>query len=207
MREKTDLKSIGLFGGTFDPVHYAHTALAEAALEELDLEKVIYVPAFIQPFKRDRYVTSDQHRISMLERALNQYDKMEISLFEIEKGGISYTYDTYCYFKGLLSDYKLWFLMGTDSLMKLEGWYKGKELLKECCFAVGSRPDTNHDELIRIKEYLNKEYNTEIYLINKKMLPLSSTMVRELLLEDKPISGMVAPSVEEYIYEHRLYKD
>ena len=201
------MKSIGLMGGTFDPVHFAHTALAEAAMKELELEKVIFIPAFIQPFKKNRFVTSDQHRIAMLERALSEYENMEISLWEVEKGGVSYTFDTFKHFKESLKDYKLWFILGTDSMMKLENWYKGKELLKECSFAVGSRPDSNHEELIEKVSYLKENYGTEIYLIEKKMLPLSSTMVRELLEEDKPISGIVAHSVEEYIYEQGLYKE
>ena len=207
---------IGLMGGTFDPVHYGHTGLAIAASRELRLDRVIMIPAFIQPFKKDKYVTSDEHRLAMLEIAVsevntylnqdsNSNDVLEISTWEIEKGGISYTYDTIIHFKEVYSDSELWFIMGGDSLMKLENWYKGKDLLKVCNFAVGTRPMDDNSALDSTIEKLSKSYGTEIYKVMKPMLNINSTMVRDKLDKNEPISGLISPQVESYIYEYKLY--
>lgn len=200
-----DNKRIGLMGGTFDPVHFAHTGLALAAAEELGFEKVIMIPAFIQPFKKDKYVTSDEHRLEMLRIAVEQYDNLQVSTWEIERGGISYTYDTVMHFKEEYPDKDLWFIMGSDSLMKLENWYKGTDLLRICSFAVGTRPMDDTSKLDETIHILKSKYGTEIYPIKQKMLPINSTMVRDLLEREEPISGLVLPGVENYIYENKLY--
>ena len=199
------IENIGIMGGTFDPVHYGHVGLAVSAKDELLLDKVIIIPAFIQPFKRYKNITSDVHRLSMLEMAFSDKDGIEISTWEIERGGISYTYDTLSYFNSIHQDSKIWFIMGGDSLMKLENWHKGIELLKSFSFAVGTRPMDDNSGLINKIEYLHEKYGTEIILIKKEMLPINSTMVREFLEEEKPISGLVSPEVENYIYENKLY--
>lgn len=206
------MSKIGLMGGTFDPVHYGHTGLALNAYKELNLSKVIMIPAYIQPFKRDKAVTSDEHRVEMLKLALTAeevgYDEspFEISTWEIEKGGVSYTYDTLTYFNDLYQNDHICFIMGSDSLMKVENWFKGKELLRNFDFAVGLRQEDKEEEIIAHADYLEKTYGRTITLISNKMLPFSSTMVRERLEEGKSISGMVAPEVENYIYENKLYE-
>ncbi len=215
---ESNKKRIGLMGGTFDPVHFGHTGLAIAASRELGLEKVLMIPAFIQPFKRDRYVTSDEHRLAMLEIAVSEanvylnknitsQDVLEISTWEIEKGGISYTFDTIMHFKDVYPDDELWFIMGGDSLMKLENWYKGKELLSSCNFAVGTRPMDDNTLLDSTIKKLSIDYRTDIYKIIKPMLNINSTMVREKMDNNEPISGLISSQVESYIYEHKLYRD
>ena len=196
---------IGIMGGTFDPVHLGHIGVAEAALEEAGLDEVWMMPAFIQPFKQDRYVADARDRIKMLELAFIHEDRIKVSTWEIERECVSYTYDTITNALEENSIDKIYFLLGSDSLMKIETWHKGKELLGICNFIVGLRPTNDRTQVEEYAEFLTKEYGTEIILLEKTMLPISSTMIRNLVEERKPIAGLVSPLVEEYIYAQELY--
>lgn len=198
-------KKTGIMGGTFDPVHLGHLGVASAALEEGGLEEVIFMPAYIQPFKQDRYVADPDDRLNMLKLSCMYQDRFKVSTWEIEQETVSYTYDTVMH---ILSEEKIEsisFIMGSDSFLQIEKWYKGKDLLKVCSFIVGLR-ETNDRKAV--KEYalrLNGEYGSEITLLEKNMLPISSSMIREMVINNKPITGLVSPLVEEYIYSHELY--
>lgn len=198
-------KKTGIMGGTFDPVHLGHLGVASAALEEGGLEEVIFMPAYIQPFKQDRYVADPRDRLNMLNLSFTYEDRFKVSTWEIEQETVSYTYDTVMH---ILSEEKIEsisFIMGSDSFLQIEKWYKGKDLLKACSFIVGLR-ETNDRKAV--KEYavrLNGEYGCKITLLEKNMLPISSSMIREMVINNKPITGLVSPLVEEYIYSHELY--
>lgn len=197
-------KRRGIMGGTFDPVHLGHIGVAEAALVEAGLDEVVFMPAYIQPFKQDRYVADADDRYRMLELATLHDDRFVVSSYELEKEGISYTYDT---ISAIFNEdcHKPFFLMGSDSLMKIENWHKGEELLGICNFVVGLRPTNDRVQVADYANTLIKKYGTEIVLLEKTMLPISSTMIRELVMEKNPISGLVSPLVEEYIYAKELY--
>ena len=198
-------KKTGIMGGTFDPIHLGHLGVASAALEEGGLEEIIFMPAYIQPFKQDRYVADPSDRLNMLNISCMYEDRFKVSTWEIEQETVSYTYDTVMH---ILSEEKIEsisFIMGSDSFLQIEKWYKGKDLLKVCSFIVGLR-ETNDRKAV--KEYalrLNGEYGSEITLLEKNMLPISSSMIREMVINNKPITGLVSPLVEEYIYSHELY--
>ncbi len=200
------MKRIGVMGGTFDPVHMGHLGLAEGAAKELKLDKVIFMPAFVQPFKQNKAVTEAEHRINMLELAMEESEApLEISTWEIDRGEISYSFDTMAYLKEEYPKDELWFIMGSDSMMILDKWYKGIELMGLCNFAVGTRP-TNDIEAIeaKVREYEEK-YGAKIHLMNKLLIPISSTDIRKKIEREEPIFGMVPLGVENYIYEQRLY--
>ena len=196
---------IGLMGGTFDPVHLGHLGIATAALREGALDKVILMPAYIQPFKRDRYISDDELRLEMLRIAILDKEGIEISTWELDKKGVSYTYDTIMHLKDTLPGEELWFIMGSDSLMAVEKWHKGVELLNNCFFIVGARPEDSKDTILETIDTLTNKYQTKILLLEEKMLPISSTIIREKLEKNEPISGLVPPMVEEYIYDKGIY--
>lgn len=196
---------IGIMGGTFDPVHLGHIGVAEAAISEAGLEKVIFIPAFIQPFKQDIYVGDAKDRLEMLRLATMYNDLMDISTWELDKEDISYTYDTVKHFLEIDPENEIYFLMGSDSLMNVQTWYKGPELLSLCHFIVGLRPTNNREKVQACADEIKEKYGNEMILLKKLMLPISSTMIREKILNHEPISGLVSPMVEGYIYEHELY--
>lgn len=195
----------GILGGTFDPVHLGHTGVAEAAARELGLDQVMMMPVHIQPFKQDRRTASAEDRVAMLELAVRRCDKLFVSTYEIENEVVSYTYDTIAALSGRYPEDEFCFIMGSDSLMSIETWYKGPELLRLCSFAVGLRPTNDRTAVEAKARYLRDTYGAEIHVLEELMLPVSSTQIRELVEREEPIFGLVAPEVEVYIDEHDLY--
>jgi nicotinate-nucleotide adenylyltransferase len=192
-------------GGTFDPVHLGHLELAKAVKEELELPEVIMMPAFIQPFKRGRNVASAEDRFNMLALSVKRYEGITVSDFEIKRGVVSYTYDTLAALKKEHPDVDYTFIMGSDSLLSIDTWFKGPELLKECDFAVGMRTSTDQEQIEKKAAALRQQYGAKITIIQTRMLPISSTGVREKASRRESLQGLVTPETEHYIYEHGLY--
>ncbi|MBK5253037.1 MAG: nicotinate (nicotinamide) nucleotide adenylyltransferase [Peptostreptococcaceae bacterium] len=199
------MNKIGIYGGTFDPIHKGHLGLAKDAADECNLDKLIFLPAYVQPFKVGKSVTNGAHRYNMIKSILKIDDRFEVSNFELEKGEISYSYDTLLEFKKLY-DAKMFFIMGDDSFIQLEKWFKGKELLKKFSFIIGNRPGINIEKTM---EYLNdyrEKYDADITLINNKLVDVSATELRKALKTGKDVDKFLPDSVIEYINENKLYK-
>ncbi|MBQ6662676.1 MAG: nicotinate-nucleotide adenylyltransferase [Firmicutes bacterium] len=202
------MRRIGIMGGTFDPVHLGHTGIAEAAARELALDEVRIMPAFVQPFKQDREVSPAQYRLAMLKlAAMESRANLTVDTWEIERGCVSYTYDTLYHLTKAEPDVQFYFILGSDSLLTIETWYRAKQLLRLTGFAVGSRPTNDLVQVEQKAEAIRRQYGAEIILIRELMLPVSSTMIRDLVRSGQPISGLVSPLVENYIYEQRLYSE
>ena len=198
---------IGIYGGSFDPVHLAHVGLAKQAKEELQLDKVIFIPAKYQPFKLDREVTSDEHRVNMLKLAIEDTEGFEISRSELEKEEISYTFYTVKHIKELYGEEnEFYFLLGTDSYLMIERWHKAEELLKECHFAIAFRPGDKEEELNSCIKRTEDAYNTKVVVLHNEKMPISSTDIRNRIKEGKSIDTLVPEKVERYILEHGLYR-
>ena len=170
---------IGLLGGSFDPIHYGHRTLGCAAVEEVALDKLIVMPTHIQPFKQNKKVAQDEHRLAMAALAFDGCDKVEISDYEIKKGDVSYSYDTMSHFREQYPNDELFFIMGADSFINVEKWYKGEELLSEFGFIVSSRPGYPEKVLESCIKFYKEDYGTKIIRLRTKMPDISSTEIRE----------------------------
>ena len=199
------MKKIGILGGTFDPVHYGHIGLANDASEEAGLDEVIMIPAKIQPFKRDRRITSGEDRFEMVDLVADQYDGISVSEFELRQDSVSYTYLTMRHMQELYSDAKLYFISGTDSFLKIESWTNADELLERYSYIVGTRPGYRQDELKETMERVNLKFGTEVINIHNRQMDISATVIRKRLASDEPIDDLVPRVVERYIREHGLY--
>ena len=198
---------VGVMGGSFDPVHLGHISLAVDALEQTDLDKVVIVPARIQPFKQDAHPASGEDRINMLKAAFSDFPEIEFSDFELKQEGISYTYLTLAAMQEKYgADARIYFICGTDSLLKLHTWKNSDELLKKYSFIVGSRPGYRDEELALEIDRLRRLYGTEILKINNRLHNVSSTEIRELIRDGKAIDHLVGSEVDEYIKENGLYR-
>lgn len=197
---------IGILGGTFDPVHFGHLDIARQALEELALDELIVVPAKLQPFKLDLPVVAGIHRVQMLKLALEGLKRVTISEYELNKDEISYTINTLNEFKKTYEGSEIWFLLGTDALLKIEHWKDAKELLTQFHFIVGSRPGYKEEELDRQIKHLEQTYGTIIHKITNKKLNISSTEIKNRIRLGKTLTRFVPIAVERYINQHALYK-
>jgi nicotinate-nucleotide adenylyltransferase len=216
---------LGFFGGTFDPVHRGHLAVASAALEKLGLDLVYFVPTDVPPHKRGRNLTEFRHRFAMLALATAEDRRFLISLLEADSTQPNYSIDTIRRLKHTLkpSD-KLYFLIGADAFSEIASWRQPVELLSECDFVVASRPgyslETIEEALpqsLRPEATLLKG-NTEerlsriqlgsttIYLLEGVDQPISSTQIRAAANSSvEELSKYVPRLVSEYIRKQHLY--
>ncbi|MBQ6495560.1 MAG: nicotinate-nucleotide adenylyltransferase [Firmicutes bacterium] len=196
---------IGIFGGSFDPVHLGHEALAEDACRQCGLTEVIMVPARIQPFKQDKKTASGEDRFRMLALVAEQDDHITVSRYELDNEGVSYTYLTLRAMQERHPGAELYFICGADSFLKIDTWMNAEELLRNYSYIIGARPGYREDEVREQLDRLRKEYGTEVIVINNKQLDISSTEIRERLNAGERVDDLVPEPVERYIKEHELY--
>jgi nicotinate-nucleotide adenylyltransferase len=199
--------NIGVIGGTFDPVHSGHLAIAEAAYTDLKLAEVIFIPAGYPYFKDLSEVTSAEHRVKMLKLALEEKPHFKISFIEIDRSGPSYAFDTISNLKAhKYADDEIFFILGWDTLISLPRWYEPKRLLALCRFAAAPRPGfLNPDTSILEKELPGISERTVI--MKQPLIDISSSEIRERIRLGLSVDKMVPLKVVEYIRSHNLYKD
>lgn len=200
------MKKIGILGGTFDPFHLGHVSIGERSIEEVGLDELILLPANVSPFKINREMVEEIHRINMLEAFVKNHPDFSVSRLEIDTDNVSYTYDTMETFRKLYLDDKIYFICGSDALVTVENWYKGKMLLENTDFIVANRPGIDGDVLNeKIKHYVDS-YLTEIILLTNPILEVSSTEIKEKLKLGMSIHNLVPGEIEKYIDEYALYR-
>lgn len=204
---KRAMKKIGIMGGTFDPIHKGHIRLAEDAIAQSNLDRVYFIPAYIQPFKQEQKVTEKEHRLKMLQLAVEDYDKIDVSTLELDLEGISYTYITMRKIRELHGGKaKTFFISGTDTFLKIHTWKKAEELLKENSFIVGTRPGYKTGETHACQEKYKKIYGTDTEIIDNERLDISSSDIKKKVKQGETIEGLVPKKVMNYIYEQNLYR-
>jgi nicotinate-nucleotide adenylyltransferase len=211
------MERIGLFGGTFDPVHCGHLAIAEQAAEELRLEQMLFIPAPDPPHKRKTVATYGQ-RIAMLELALAGQSRFSVSLLEAELPVPSYTVDTLLELRKRLTG-QFYFLIGADSLLELYLWYRLEELLRLTNFAVISRPgialDAMRQAIARLPgdflpndagqmRWQREDGTAFVLLINRLKEDVSSTAIRAQLRRGDT-TELLDRKVMEYVEQEGLY--
>lgn len=200
------MDKIGIFGGTFDPVHYGHLILAEQAMEDASLEQVIFMPARVQPFKMNTSIVDGTHRLAMLKLAIENNPKFSLSDLELNSSQISYTIHTLKKLKDCFkADTELFFIIGTDAFLGIEKWYCADELLRDFSFVIGSRPGHKETELKNQMNAFQIQYGTKMILINNAEVEISSTNIKNRIQEGKSIKYLLPEKVETYIYENLLY--
>lgn len=200
------MNKIGILGGTFDPFHVGHLSVARAAREECALTQVVLLPTKVQPFKLGHKMADERDRVNMVSLVAEENEGFSVCTAEAYSEEVSYTYKTMKTLKDIYRNAGLYFIMGTDSFLSLENWYKGEELLREFSFIVGMRPGYRENETGEKAEELRSKYRAEIVLLHNRIVDVSSTEIKSNIKAGKSISHLVPPPIERYIYEHGLYK-
>lgn len=198
-------KRVAIYGGTFDPVHRGHISLADAACRECGLDRLIFMPDYISPFKQDKSVTNGEDRIKMLESILHYNPAFSISAYEITKEGPSYTIETLEHWDRILDD-ELYFVLGFDSAVEIDTWRRGEDILRKFPLITAVRPGVDISDGMRKIEALREKYGANISILKMDPVDASSTQIRELVRKGMSISEFVMPETEEYIFEHNLYR-
>lgn len=197
--------SCAIYGGTFDPVHVGHILLAERAIQSCNLDELIFMPAFISPFKQDQKSAEANARLDMLASILDYNPRFRLSDYEIQKQDTSYTIETLDEWSGLI-DGKLSLVVGFDSIMEIDTWCKGPEILQKFPIITGVRPGISIESALLHVEMLRYKYNADITVLDNDEVDVSSSEIRERIKTSESISGLVTTEVEEYILEHQLYQ-
>ena len=199
------MEKLGIMGGTFDPIHLAHIYIAEEAKRQLNLDKVLFMPAGSQPLKINKKVTKASLRLEMVKEAIKGIDYFEVSDYEIKKKGMSYTYLTVENFKA--PNRPVFFITGADCLMDLEMWNGVNRIFNACEFVVFTRPGYDEKKLKAQKMKIEEKYNKKVILIHVNSPNISSTMIREKIRDGKKVDNLLSKNVLNIIQKEGLYKE
>jgi nicotinate-nucleotide adenylyltransferase len=198
---------VGVFGGSFDPVHLGHLRLAECCWRQARLDRVEFVPASRQPHKPRGPVADDVHRVAMLRLALER-PEFCVSAIEIDRGGVSYTVDTLRALHDKLPGAELFFLMGADSLADLPHWRDPQTICELATPLVVRRAGMDEPDFNALRPFVPAARLVEIQDLQVEMpeTPISSSGIRQLIASRGEWRTLVPNAVAEYIDRHRLYQ-
>lgn len=191
---------LGIMGGTFDPIHYAHLFIAEEARTRLELDRVLFVPNGMPPHKKDYEITPAGHRLAMVELATRDNPSFAASRSEIDRPGPSYTVDTLKQIHAEQPGAELFFITGMDAVAEILTWRSSDEVLSLARILAVNRPGFAAD-----KSLPNLE-NGRVELLDAPHLGISSTLIRERVAQSVPIRYLAPEPVVAYIEEHGLYR-
>ncbi len=193
---KTEMK-IGILGGSFDPVHNGHTALARNILDKFKLDKIVFVPANCSPHKKENApIATAKERVEMLRLATKNNKSFEVSDCEMKRGDISYSIDTILEFEKRYPFARLFWIIGGDAFGKLDTWFEVEEIKERVTFIVAKR----NDGIIVVPEKTKTEY------LENDIYPFSSSDVKRGIIAGEDISDALNADVLNYINEHKLYR-
>ncbi len=202
-------RNIALFGGTFDPIHLGHTRVAEAAAQQIEAERVVFIPARCSPLKGFLPHATDEDRLHMIELAIRHHDRFSVSDCELRRPAPSYTLHTVEYFQQEYGDEtSLYWLLGADSVNDLLLWHRIEDLIDACHLAVMVRGGYEKPTFDRHREALGRERVEKLRrdVMETPAMEISSTEVRKRLADGRGTSDLLDPAVQQYIHEHRLYR-
>lgn len=215
------MSSVGVLGGSFDPVHRGHVAIAEHALRRLGVQRVLFLPCADPPHKPDRVLAARHHRLEMLFLALEAHPGLRVSTFELGHRGVCYTIDTMRSLRSAAPSSAPVFLCGFDAMADVGSWREHEALLAEFDFVACTRPDESGgpsavgwpDIVTRRLAPFPPSDETplgaggRVFRLEIPPLPVSSSLVRTRLAEGRDIDDLVPARVARYIRRHRLYPE
>ncbi len=191
---------IGLFGGTFDPIHVGHLIIAETISSDFLLDRVFFIPAAVPPHKNGNSVSPTDRRLEMLKLAIEDHSRFTVSDAEIRRGGISYTVDTIQWFQKSASwkGGSFFLIIGSDSLYDIKNWKHPEEIFSNIHVLVIERPGFKREEI-------GEKYSEHVQWVSGPHMQISSTEIRKRVREKKSIRYWVPRKVEAYIHDKGMY--
>lgn len=198
-------RRVGIFGGSFNPLHQGHLIIAEFASESIGLDLVLFTPVVDPPHKDGSAFMPIEHRCRMINMAITDNDRFHLSMVDAKRPGPHYSVDTVQIIGAQFPDADLYFVMGGDSLKSFPKWHQPEEIIKHCCLAVMRRPssrpvqpDMHEDVLPGLKD--------RVAMIEAPPIGISSTRIREQLGAGRSARYLVPQTVLNYINENNLYR-
>jgi nicotinate-nucleotide adenylyltransferase len=206
------VSALGILGGSFNPPHLGHLALARSALEELALDRVLLVPVYLPPHKPPPVDDpGPAHRLTMCRALVDGVERVEVSTLETDRGGRSYTIDTLKAVHGSQPDAELNLIVGADMACTMPSWRRPHEILKLARVVVAERgpgweeagEEGSQERVLAVLRALDRD--ARVSILSMPPVDVSSTMVRVRLAEGKPVAELTGAAVASYIAEHGLY--
>lgn len=204
-KEVADMTKVGIMGGTFNPIHFGHLILAETAYEEIGLDRILFMPSKNPPHKDSTEVISEEHRLKMVELAVQGNPHFQLSTIELDREGTTYTVDTLAQLTKENPNTDYYFIMGADSLIKLETWKNCQGVLDLCTVVVAGRDDLKTEDIQLKIQYYKDKYGARIITLNMQSYELSSGFLRDRISKGKSIQYYVPEKVKDYILSNFLY--
>ncbi len=196
---------VGIFGGTFNPVHYGHLMIAENACEQFDLEQVVFLPTGQSPHKEYMGEDMSRHRCSMIEMAIKDNPRFDISYRETESTSVNYTYETLRQLNEEFPDTRFYFILGADSLFDFSMWRRPDLICKEAVILAAVRDNLDEKKVDAEIVELTEQFCGEIYRLNTPAFNVSSRDIRGRISQGQTIRYLTPDPVRQYIRKNRLY--
>lgn len=195
---------IGLYGGTFDPIHTGHLIVIENAINYMNLDKVIILPSSNPPHKKHKKKTAANIRVEMVAEAIKDNDRIILSTYESTDQTVRYTHETIRYFKKYFPEDEIFYILGEDSFLTIDTWRNYEDILDENIIVFTRSNIDSDSELVKKVEIIKKD-NPNIFLINNLNINISSTLIRGLVKDKKSIKYLVSDGVKYIIEKRGLY--
>jgi nicotinate-nucleotide adenylyltransferase len=195
---------IGILGGTFTPPHMGHLVMAQEALDQLGLDRVVFMPVAVPPHKEARDDPGAEARVELSRLAVGDDDRLAVSTLEVDRGGASYTVDTLRAFHDLEPEHDLIFIVGGDMAQSLPAWREPEAILKLARLAVAEREGVRREDIARRLEPLHS--GDRVLFFDMPRIDVSSSAIRRRVAEGRPIRYLVPDAVAAAIAERGLYR-
>ncbi len=199
---------VGIFGGTFDPVHWGHLLVAECCREECKLDQVRFVPSALPPHKLQQPITDPKHRLNMLHLATDGHESFVVNSWELNQPGPSFTYRTLEHFRQEHPEHEFFLLLGADSVAEFPTWKHPERICRLAHLIAVPRPgcpEVNWEPLRRLVDEATWQWCSP-RVVEMPLVGISSREIRRRLAQGRSIRYQVPAAVEMYIYQHGLYQ-
>lgn len=198
-------EQIGLFGGTFDPPHLGHLILASEAYSQLELDRLLWILTPEPPHKQEQFITSIEHRLAMVQLAIQNNPIFELSRVELDRPGPHYTLETVEMVAEQFPNADITPIIGGDSLRDLPKWHQPKELVQACHWVGVMRRPGEQEDLSALEQQV-PGISSKVHYVDAPLLEIASREIRIRIADGRPFRYYLHPAVYEYIIEHHLYQ-
>ncbi len=198
---KASFHRVGLFGGTFDPVHIGHLVVAEWLTEMLEIDTTFWIPAFHHPFEKRGDISAAAYRLAMVDKAIAPFPKFQLSTLEIDRQGVSYAIDTIIHFREKYPEADLYYFIGQDNLADFLKWRDPMKILENSYLAVFNRGSKNLNNTNDLEEH------PKVLVVDSPRIEISSTHIRQRIQKGLAWQSLVPESVFRFISDHPMYRD
>lgn len=201
----SEIKNVGIFGGSFNPLHQGHLIVAEFAAESMNLDLVLFTPVVFPPHKESHDLIPIEHRIAMIEPAIANNERFQLSRADVDRPGPHYSVDTVSIIQADYPHSNLYFVMGGDSFKTFPRWHQPEAIIRICHLAVMRRPSSRPVQR-NMHEVDMPGLEQRTHMIEAPPIGISSTRIREQVQVGKSVRYLVPDNVLHYIHTHHLYQ-